>query len=158
MQNIKFKTSVKNFLYSSNSRDYIPHSDYANSGYTFLDDYDKNVKSVQFTDSEFAKQLGEPLPWVSGYLDFRKNDFESGITLSCFSRYREYTDLQTDQLVDIFISYEDFIDKEVKVFLDGHMTDHSRDGYFSEPLSDNFKYWGFNFQPEVEKFKLVGTS
>ena len=35
-----------------------------------------------------------------------------------------------------------------------HLT-RSRDGYFSDPLSENFEYWEFNFQPEVEKFQLV---
>ena len=58
-------------------------------------------------------------------------------------------------VVHVFVPYEDFIEKRVKVWLDGYQTNYSRDGYFSDPLCENFKYWNFNFQPEVEKFQLI---
>ena len=47
----------------------------------------------------------------------------------------------------VFVPYEDFIEKRVKVWLDGYQTNYSRDGYFSDPLCENFEYWNFNFQP-----------
>ena len=55
----------------------------------------------------------------------------------------------------VFVPYEDFIEKRVKVWLDGYQTNYSRDGWFSDPLCENFEDWDFNFQPEVEKFQLV---
>ena len=82
------------------------------------------------------------MPWVRGYVDFRKNDFKKGINIKF-------------QKKQVFVPYEDFIEKRVKVWLDGYQTNYSRDGYFSDPLCENFEYWNFNFQPEVEKFQLI---
>ena len=55
-------------------------------------------------------------------------------------------------VVHVFVPYEDFIEKRVKVWLDGYQTNYSRDGWFSDPLCENFEYWNFNFQPEVKNF------
>ena len=136
MQNSKFIEKVKDYLYGSNA------TGYENGEYTFHWDYDENVKEVEITDEKLAEELGESLPWVRGYVDFRKNDFKKGINIKF-------------QKKQVFVPYEDFIEKRVKVWLDGYQTNYSRDGYFSNPLSENFKYWEFNFQPEVEKFQLV---
>ena len=136
MQNDKFIEKVKDYLYGSNA------TGYENGEYTFHWDYDENVKEVEITDEKLAEELGESLPWVRGYVDFRKNDFEKGINIKF-------------QKKQVFVPYEDFIEKRVKVWLDGYHTNYSRDGYFSDPLCENFKYWNFNFQPEVEKFQLV---
>ena len=85
-----------------------------------------------------------------------KNDFKKGINIKFHTR-KFYTREGSALLdvVHVFVPYEDFIEKRVKVWLDGYQTNYSRDGYFSDPLSDNFEYWDFNFQPEVEKFQLV---
>ena len=136
MQNDKFIEKVKDYLYGSNA------TGYENGEYTFHWDYDENVKEVEITDEKLAEELGESLPWVRGYVDFRKNDFKKGINIKF-------------QKKQVFVPYEDFIEKRVKVWLDGYQTNYSRDGYFSDPLCENFKYWNFNFQPEVEKFQLV---
>ena len=136
MQNNKFIEKVKDYLYGSNA------TGYENGEYTFHWDYDENVKEVEITDEKLAEELGESLPWVRGYVDFRKNDFKKGINIKF-------------QKKQVFVPYEDFIEKRVKVWLDGYYTNYSRDGYFSDPLCENFKYWNFNFQPEVEKFQLV---
>lgn len=136
MQNNKFIEKVKDYLYGSNA------TGYENGEYTFHWDYDENVKEVEITDEKLAEELGESLPWVRGYVDFRKNDFKKGINIKF-------------QKKQVFVPYEDFIEKRVKVWLDGYHTNYSRDGYFSDPLCENFKYWNFNFQPEVEKFQLV---
>ena len=136
MQNNKFIEKVKDYLYGSNA------TGYENGEYTFHWDYDENVKEVEITDEKLAEELGESLPWVRGYVDFRKNDFKKGINIKF-------------QKKQVFVPYEDFIEKRVKVWLDGYQTNYSRDGYFSDPLCENFKYWNFNFQPEVEKFQLV---
>ena len=136
MQNDKFIEKVKDYLYGSNA------IGYENSEYTFHWDYDENVKEVEITDEKLAEELGESLPWVRGYVDFRKNDFKKGINIKF-------------QKKQVFVPYEDFIEKRVKVWLDGYQTNYSRDGYFSDPLSENFEYWEFNFQPEVEKFQLI---
>ena len=136
MQNDKFIEKVKDYLYGSNA------TGYENGEYTFHWDYDENVKEVEITDEKLAEELGESLPWVRGYVDFRKNDFKKGINIKF-------------QKKQVFVPYEDFIEKRVKVWLDGYHTNYSRDGYFSDPLCENFKYWNFNFQPEVEKFQLV---
>ena len=136
MQNNKFIKKVKDYLYGSNA------TGYENGEYTFHWDYDENVKEVEITDEKLAEELGESLPWVRGYVDFRKNDFKKGINIKF-------------QKKQVFVPYEDFIEKRVKVWLDGYHTNYSRDGYFSDPLCENFKYWNFNFQPEVEKFQLV---
>ena len=136
MQNSKFIEKVKDYLYGSNA------TGYENGEYTFHWDYDENVKEVEITDEKLAEELGESLPWVRGYVDFRKNDFKKGINIKF-------------QKKQVFVPYEDFIEKRVKVWLDGYQTNYSRDGYFSDPLSENFEYWEFNFQPEVEKFQLV---
>ena len=136
MQNDKFIEKVKDYLYGSNA------TGYENGEYTFHWDYDENVKEVEITDEKLAEELGESLPWVRGYVDFRKNDFKKGINIKF-------------QKKQVFVPYEDFIEKRVKVWLDGYQTNYSRDGYFSDPLCENFKYWNFNFQPEVEKFQLI---
>ena len=136
MQNNKFIEKVKDYLYGSNA------TGYENGEYTFHWDYDENVKEVEITDEKLAEELGESLPWVRGYVDFRKNDFKKGINIKF-------------QKKQVFVPYEDFIEKRVKVWLDGYHTNYSRDGYFSDPLCENFKYWNFNFQPEVEKFQLI---
>ena len=136
MQNNKFIEKVKDYLYGSNA------TGYENGEYTFHWDYDENVKEVEITDEKLAEELGESLPWVRGYVDFRKNDFKKGINIKF-------------QKKQVFVPYEDFIEKRVKVWLDGYYTNYSRDGYFSDPLCENFEYWNFNFQPEVEKFQLV---
>ena len=136
MQNDKFIEKVKDYLYGSNA------TGYENGEYTFHWDYDENVKEVEITDEKLAEELGESLPWVRGYLDFRKNDFKKGINIKF-------------QKKQVFVPYEDFIEKRVKVWLDGYQTNYSRDGYFSDPLCENFEYWNFNFQPEVEKFQLI---
>tara|TARA_B100000242_G_scaffold293561_1_gene272067 strand:- start:4657 stop:5085 length:429 start_codon:yes stop_codon:yes gene_type:complete len=136
MQNNKFIEKVKDYLYGSNA------TGYENGEYTFHWDYDENVKEVEITDEKLAEELGESLPWVRGYVDFRKNDFKKGINIKF-------------QKKQVFVPYEDFIEKRVKVWLDGYQTNYSRDGYFSDPLCENFKYWNFNFQPEVEKFQLI---
>ena len=136
MQNSKFIEKVKDYLYGSNA------TGYKNGKYTFHSDYEQNVKEVEITDEKLAEELGESLPWVRGYVDFRKNDFKKGINIKF-------------QKKQVFVPYEDFIEKRVKVWLDGYHTNYSRDGYFSDPLCENFKYWNFNFQPEVEKFQLV---
>ena len=136
MQNDKFIEKVKDYLYGSNA------TGYENGEYTFHWDYDENVKEVEITDEKLAEELGESLPWVRGYVDFRKNDFKKGINIKF-------------QKKQVFVPYEDFIEKRVKVWLDGYHTNYSRDGYFSDPLCENFKYWNFNFQPEVEKFQLI---
>ena len=136
MQNNKFIEKVKDYLYGSNA------TGYKNGEYTFHWDYDENVKEVEITDEKLAEELGESLPWVRGYVDFRKNDFKKGINIKFEKK-------------QVFVPYEDFIEKRVKVWLDGYQTNYSRDGYFSDPLSENFEYWEFNFQPEVEKFQLV---
>ena len=136
MQNNKFIEKVKDYLYGSNA------TGYENGEYTFHWDYDENVKEVEITDEKLAEELGESLPWVRGYVDFRKNDFKKGINIKF-------------QKKQVFVPYEDFIEKRVKVWLDGYCTNYCRDGYFSDPLCENFKYWNFNFQPEVEKFQLI---
>lgn len=136
MQNDKFIEKVKDYLFGSNA------TGYENGEYTFHWDYDENVKEVEITDEKLAEELGESLPWVRGYVDFRKNDFKKGINIKF-------------QKKQVFVPYEDFIEKRVKVWLDGYQTNYSRDGYFSDPLCENFKYWNFNFQPEVEKFQLI---
>ena len=136
MQNNKFIEKVKDYLYGSNA------TGYEKGEYTFHWDYDENVKEVEITDEKLAEELGESLPWVRGYVDFRKNDFKKGINIKF-------------QKKQVFVPYEDFIEKRVKVWLDGYQTNYSRDGYFSDPLCENFKYWNFNFQPEVEKFQLI---
>lgn len=136
MQNSKFIEKVKDYLYGSNA------TGYKNGEYTFHWDYDENVKEVEITDEKLAEELGESLPWVRGYVDFRKNDFKKGINIKFEKK-------------QVFVPYEDFIEKRVKVWLDGYQTNYSRDGYFSDPLCENFKYWNFNFQPEVEKFQLI---
>ena len=136
MQNDKFIEKVKDYLYGSNA------TGYENGEYTFHWDYDENVKEVEITDEKLAEELGESLPWVRGYVDFRKNDFKKGINIKF-------------QKKQVFVPYEDFIEKRVKVWLDGYQTNYSRDGYFSDPLCENFEYWNFNFQPEVEKFQLI---
>ena len=136
MQNNKFIEKVKDYLYGSNA------TGYENGEYTFHWDYDENVKEVEITDEKLAEELGESLPWVRGYVDFRKNDFKKGINIKF-------------QKKQVFVPYEDFIEKRVKVWLDGYQTNYSRDGYFSDPLCENFEYWNFNFQPEVEKFQLI---
>ena len=136
MQNDKFIEKVKDYLYGSNA------TGYENGEYTFHWDYDENVKEVEITDEKLAEELGESLPWVRGYVDFRKNDFKKGINIKFEKK-------------QVFVPYEDFIEKRVKVWLDGYQTNYSRDGYFSDPLCENFKYWNFNFQPEVEKFQLI---
>ena len=136
MQNNKFIEKVKDYLYGSNA------TGYKNGEYTFHWDYDENVKEVEITDEKLAEELGESLPWVRGYVDFRKNDFKKGINIKF-------------QKKQVFVPYEDFIEKRVKVWLDGYQTNYSRDGYFSDPLCENFEYWNFNFQPEVEKFQLI---
>ena len=136
MQNNKFIEKVKDYLYGSNA------TGYKNGEYTFHWDYDENVKEVEITDEKLAEELGESLPWVRGYVDFRKNDFKKGINIKFEKK-------------QVFVPYEDFIEKRVKVWLDGYQTNYSRDGYFSDPLCENFKYWNFNFQPEVEKFQLI---
>ena len=136
MQNSKFIEKVKDYLYGSNA------TGYENGEYTFHWDYDENVKEVEITDEKLAEELGESLPWVRGYVDFRKNDFKKGINIKFEKK-------------QVFVPYEDFIEKRVKVWLDGYQTNYSRDGYFSDPLCENFKYWNFNFQPEVEKFQLI---
>ena len=96
------------------------------------------------------------MPWVRGYVDFRKNDFKKGINIK-FHTPKFYTREGSALLdvVHVFVPYEDFIEKRVKVWLDGYQTNYSRDGYFSDPLCENFEYWNFNFQPEVEKFQLI---
>lgn len=136
MQNDKFIEKVKDYLFGSNA------TGYENGEYTFHWDYDENVKEVEITDEKLAEELGESLPWVRGYVDFRKNDFKKGINIKFEKK-------------QVFVPYEDFIEKRVKVWLDGYQTNYSRDGYFSDPLCENFKYWNFNFQPEVEKFQLI---
>ena len=136
MQNSKFIEKVKDYLYGSNA------TGYKNGEYTFHWDYDENVKEVEITDEKLAEELGESLPWVRGYVDFRKNDFKKGINIKFEKK-------------QVFVPYEDFIEKRVKVWLDGYQTNYSRDGYFSDPLCENFEYWNFNFQPEVEKFQLI---
>ena len=136
MQNDKFIEKVKDYLYGSNA------TGYENGEYTFHWDYDENVKEVEITDEKLAEELGESLPWVRGYVDFRKNDFKKGINIKF-------------QKKQVFVPYEDFIEKRVKVWLDGYQTNYSRDGWFSDPLCENFEDWDFNFQPEVEKFQLV---
>ena len=136
MQNDKFIEKVKDYLYGSNA------TGYENGEYTFHWDYDENVKEVEITDEKLAEELGESLPWVRGYVDFRKNDFKKGINIKF-------------QKKQVFVPYEDFIEKRVKVWLDGYQTNYSRDGYFSDPLCENFEYWNLNFQPEVEKFQLI---
>ena len=150
MQNDKFIEKVKDYLYGSNA------TGYENGEYTFHWDYDENVKEVEITDEKLAEELGESLPWVRGYVDFRKNDFKKGINIK-FHTPKFYTREGSALLdvVHVFVPYEDFIEKRVKVWLDGYHTNYSRDGYFSDPLCENFKYWNFNFQPEVEKFQLV---
>ena len=141
MQNDKFIEKVKDYLYGSNA------TGYENGEYTFHWDYDENVKEVEITDEKLAEELGESLPWVRGYVDFRKNDFKKGINIKFIS--------SKFQKKQVFVPYEDFIEKRVKVWLDGYQTNYSRDGYYSDPLCENFKYWNFNFQPEVEKFQLI---
>jgi len=136
MQNDKFIVKVKDYLFGSNA------TGYENGEYTFHWDYDENVKEVEITDEKLAEELGESLPWVRGYVDFRKNDFKKGINIKFEKK-------------QVFVPYEDFIEKRVKVWLDGYCTNYCRDGYFSDPLCENFKYWNFNFQPEVEKFQLI---
>ena len=136
MQSNQFIKKVKEDLYRSNS------INYEDGKYTFHSDYEQNVKEVEITDEKLAEELGESLPWVRGYVDFRKNDFKKGINIKF-------------QKKQVFVPYEDFIEKRVKVWLDGYQTNYSRDGYFSDPLCENFKYWNFNFQPEVEKFQLI---
>ena len=150
MQNSKFIEKVKDYLYGSNA------TGYKNGKYTFHWDYDENVKEVEITDEKLAEELGESLPWVRGYVDFRKNDFKKGINIK-FHTPKFYTREGSALLdvVHVFVPYEDFIEKRVKVWLDGYQTNYSRDGYFSDPLCENFKYWNFNFQSEVEKFQLI---
>jgi len=150
MQSNQFIKKVKEDLYRSNS------INYEDGKYTFHSDYEQNVKEVEITDEKLAEELGESLPWVRGYVDFRKNDFKKGINIK-FHTPKFYTREGSALLdvVHVFVPYEDFIEKRVKVWLDGYQTNYSRDGYFSDPLSENFEYWEFNFQPEVEKFQLV---
>ena len=136
MQSNQFIKKVKEDLYRSNS------TNYEDGKYTFHSDYEQNVKEVEITDEKLAEELGESLPWVRGYVDFRKNDFKKGINIKFEKK-------------QVFVPYEDFIEKRVKVWLDGYCTNYCRDGYFSDPLCENFKYWNFNFQSEVEKFQLI---
>ena len=95
MQNNKFIEKVKDYLYGSNA------TGYENGEYTFHWDYDENVKEVEITDEKLAEELGESLPWVRGYVDFRKNDFKKGINIKF-------------QKKQVFVPYEDFIEKRVK--------------------------------------------
>ena len=88
-------------------------------------------------------------------VDFRKNDFKKGITIKFYTRKFYTREGTRDDVLFVFVPYEDFIEKRVKVWLDGYCTNYCRDGYFSDPLCENFKYWNFNFQPEVEKFQLI---
>ena len=150
MQSNQFIKKVKEDLYRSNS------TNYEDGKYTFHSDYEQNVKEVEITDEKLAEELGESLPWVRGYVDFRKNDFKKGINIK-FHTPKFYTREGSALLdvVHVFVPYEDFIEKRVKVWLDGYQTNYSRDGYFSDPLCENFEYWNFNFQPEVEKFQLI---
>lgn len=138
MQSNQFIERVKEEIYRSNSIDY----NYKDGKYTFHWDYDENVKEVEITDEKLAEELGESLPWVRGYVHMDKNDFKKGINIKFDTR-------------NVFVPYEDFIEKRVTVWLDGFCTNYSRDGWFSNPLSENFEDWDFNFQPEVEKFQLV---
>ena len=150
MQSNQFIKKVKEDLYRSNS------TNYEDGKYTFHSDYEQNVKEVEITDEKLAEELGESLPWVRGYVDFRKNDFKKGINIK-FHTPKFYTREGSALLdvVHVFVPYEDFIEKRVKVWLDGYCTNYCRDGYFSDPLCENFKYWNFNFQSEVEKFQLI---
>ena len=150
MQSNQFIKKVKEDLYRSNS------INYEDGKYTFHSDYEQNVKEVEITDEKLAEELGESLPWVRGYVDFRKNDFKKGINIK-FHTPKFYTREGSALLdvVHVFVPYEDFIEKRVKVWLDGYQTNYSRVGYFSDPLCENFEYWNFNFQPEVEKFQLI---
>ena len=77
MQSNQFIERVKEEIYRSNSVDY----NYKDGKYTFHWDYDENVKEVEITDEKLAEELGESLPWVRGYVDFRKNDFKKGINI-----------------------------------------------------------------------------
>ena len=138
MQSNQFIERVKEDIYRSNSIDY----NYKDGKYTFHWDYDENVKEVEITDEKLAEELGESLPWVRGYVHMDKNDFKKGINIKFHTR-------------NVFVPYEDFIEKQVKVWLDGFCTNYSRDGWFSDPLCKSFEDWDFNFQPEVEKFQLV---
>lgn len=138
MQSNQFIERVKEEIYRSNSIDY----NYKDGKYTFHWDYDENVKEVEITDEKLAKELGESLPWVRGYVHMDKNDFKKGINIKFHTR-------------NVFVPYEDFIEKRVTVWLDGFCTNYSRDGWFSNPLCESFEDWDFNFQPEVEKFQLV---
>ena len=138
MQSNQFIERVKEEIYRSNSLDY----NYKDGKYTFHWDYDENVKEVEITDEKLAEELGESLPWVRGYVHMDKNDFKKGINIKFHTR-------------NVFVPYEDFIEKQVKVWLDGFCTNYSRDGWFSDPLCESFEDWDFNFQPEVEKFQLV---
>ena len=138
MQSNQFIERVKEEIYRSNSIDY----NYKDGKYTFHWDYDENVKEVEITDEKLAEELGESLPWVRGYVHMDKNDFKKGINIKFDTR-------------NVFVPYEDFIEKRVTVWLDGFCTNYSRDGWFSNPLSESFEDWDFNFQPEVEKFQLV---
>ena len=150
MQSNQFIKKVKEDLYRSNS------INYEDGKYTFHSDYEQNVKEVEITDEKLAEELGESLPWVRGYVWFNKNDFKKGINIK-FHTPKFYTREGSALLdvVHVFVPYEDFIEKRVKVWLDGYQTNYSRDGYFSDPLCENFEYWNFNFQPEVEKFQLI---
>ena len=138
MQSNQFIERVIEEIYRSNSLDY----NYKDGKYTFHWDYDENVKEVEITDEKLAEELGESLPWVRGYVHMDKNDFKKGINIKFHTR-------------NVFVPYEDFIEKQVKVWLDGFCTNYSRDGWFSDPLCKSFEDWDFNFQPEVEKFQLV---
>ena len=138
MQSNQFIERVKEDIYRSNSIDY----NYKDGKYTFHWDYDENVKEVEITDEKLAEELGESLPWVRGYVHMDKNDFKKGINIKFHTR-------------NVFVPYEDFIEKQVKVWLDGFCTNYSRDGWFSDPLCKSFEDWDFNFQPEVEKFQLA---
>ena len=80
MQSNQFIKKVKEDLYRSNS------INYEDGKYTFHSDYEQNVKEVEITDEKLAEELGESLPWVRGYVDFRKNDFKKGITIKFYTR------------------------------------------------------------------------
>ena len=151
MQSNQFIKKVKEDIYRSNSTDY----NYKDGKYIFHSNDDKNVKEVQITDEKLAEELGESLPWVTGYVDFRKNDFKKGITIKFYTRKFYTREGTRDDVLFVFVPYEDFIEKQVKVWLDGFCTNYSRDGWFSDPLCESFEDWDFNFQPEVEKFQLV---